>query len=528
MIRIRKHGTVIASFATPQEIVIDHANDDIRLGDGTNLMGTMPNSGGVRSLPVHIQGAEAGSLALDSTLTDGTQKTKLVNGSDTAEFDTVGAEKALKVSVISSVGGGSAPAETDGAAWTADSSLFTPIGAVFDDVAPTALGEGEMGTLRSTAARSLNVNLAEGISTLSTAAKQDTIIGHLDGVEGILATINTSLDNIEAEDFATQTTLAAILVDTGQIEALLTTIDADTGNLAAILTALQLIDNPVFVDDAAFTAATSSVMVVGGQYQSTPNALDDGDAGSILLDANHAVQAVLRAGTAAFGKLAANSGVDIGDVDVTSMTCAAANAKVDIGLINAVTPLMGNGVTGTGSLRVTLASDNTANSNPFLVGGQVAHDAAVSGNPLHNGFTARLTTLPAIVSTADDMVKATADGYGRQLAGGPFPCEGTKYQVTNVTNTTQTTVVTADANNCLDIIAIVITNNSDVQSTAAFKDSTSGTTRLLFLVPARGGVVFTPCMPIPQLAAKNNNWTVTMGTTATSTDISIVYGLRPT
>lgn len=64
----------------------------------------------------------------------------------------------------------------------------------------------------------------------------------------------------------------------------------------AALTALQLIDNPVFVDDAAFTATSSSVMMIGGQYQSSPNALDDGDAGSILLDSSHRV--VLAPGSA--------------------------------------------------------------------------------------------------------------------------------------------------------------------------------------------------------------------------------------
>lgn len=37
-----------------------------------------------------------------------------------------------------------------------------------------------------------------------------------------------------------------------------------------------------------------------------------------------------------------------------------ANQSVNISQINAVTPLMGNGVTGTGSLRVTISSDNTA------------------------------------------------------------------------------------------------------------------------------------------------------------------------
>ncbi len=44
-----------------------------------------------------------------------------------------------------------------------------------------------------------------------------------------------------------------------------------------------------------------------------------------------------------------------------------ANSAVNVAQVNGVTPLMGNGTTGTGSMRVTIASDNTANSNPFLV-----------------------------------------------------------------------------------------------------------------------------------------------------------------
>lgn len=50
--------------------------------------------------------------------------------------------------------------------------------------------------------------------------------------------------------------------------------------------------------------------------------------------------------------LGANSGVDIGKLT--------ANQSVNISQINGITPLMGNGVTGTGSQRVTIASDNTA------------------------------------------------------------------------------------------------------------------------------------------------------------------------
>lgn len=47
------------------------------------------------------------------------------------------------------------------------------------------------------------------------------------------------------------------------------------------LTALQLIDNPVLVDDAAFTPATSSVMMAGFEAdETTTDSVDEGDAGA--------------------------------------------------------------------------------------------------------------------------------------------------------------------------------------------------------------------------------------------------------
>lgn len=49
----------------------------------------------------------------------------------------------------------------------------------------------------------------------------------------------------------------------------------------AALTALQLIDNPVIVDDAAFTPATSSVMMAGFEADETAtDSVDEGDAGA--------------------------------------------------------------------------------------------------------------------------------------------------------------------------------------------------------------------------------------------------------
>lgn len=75
------------------------------------------------------------------------------------------------------------------------------------------------------------------------------------------------------------------------------------------LTALQLIDDFVYQDDADFTDDTSKFALVGGLYQSTPQSVTDGDVGPLQIDANGRVLA----------KLGANSGVDIGDVDITSL-----------------------------------------------------------------------------------------------------------------------------------------------------------------------------------------------------------------
>ena len=119
----------------------------------------------------------------------------------------------------------------------------------------------------------------------------------------------------------------------------------DNAVLDAIATAVEIIDNVVCVDNAAFTLGTSSVAVAGGVYQSgTPTSLADNDAGAILLNSTAGQMVELMASTVAIGKLAANSGVDIGDVDVTTVvpgTAAtslgkaedAAHSSADVGVM---------------------------------------------------------------------------------------------------------------------------------------------------------------------------------------------------
>jgi hypothetical protein len=236
--------------------------------------------------------------------------------------------------------------------------------------------------------------------------------------------------------------------------------------------------------------------------------------------ASATIDAALPAGANAIGKLAANSGVDIGDVDVTSVTCAAANAKVDVGLINAVTPLMGAGNTGTGSLRVTIASDQATVA--VTPGGNVAHDAADSGNPTKIGFKA-LDSKPTAVAAAD-----RSDAYctldGRLLVAGA-PAGNTLYQQTTITaSTSETTIVSAAASKHRDLLLLTITNSSSTALIVTLKDSTAGTTRAIYALAANGGIVI-PCQlcPMYQLAAVNNNWTLTCGTSVSSIYVSAMF-----
>ena len=152
----------------------------------------------------------------------------------------------------------------------------------------------------------------------ATAANQSTIIGHVDGIETLITSTNSKIDTFDA-------VLDNILTKNTEIDAVLDTIDADTG---AIKTAVEIIDN----------AISGSEMQVD-------------------------VVASLPAGSAAIGKLAANSRVDIGDVDITSIAAGDNNiGNVDIVSLPAST----NTIEVVGDA----AENANAAGNPVLVGGR--------------------------------------------------------------------------------------------------------------------------------------------------------------
>lgn len=119
-------------------------------------------------------------------------------------------------------------------------------------------------------------------------------------------------------------------------------------------------------DEGGFTAGSSVFAPAGGFFQTTAtsNPLTTGQWGAWQMTANRAGFVNLRtAAGVEIGVAAAPVQVSLANTgsNVTAVSVSlAANQSVNEAQINGVTPLMGNGATGTGSQRVTIASDNTA------------------------------------------------------------------------------------------------------------------------------------------------------------------------
>lgn len=91
-----------------------------------------------------------------------------------------------------------------------------------------------------------------------------------------------------------------------------------------------------------------------------------------------ATQATLQTGTNSIGKLGANSGVDIGDVDVTSIAAGDNNiGNVDIVTVPAPLSTTGGGTEAT-ALRVTVANDSTGVLSVDDNGGALTVDGTVA------------------------------------------------------------------------------------------------------------------------------------------------------
>jgi hypothetical protein len=298
--------------------------------------------------------------------------------------------------------------------------------------------------VESSSNRNLRVGLYSGANeatiTGANALKVDGS-GITQPVSGTI-TANAGTGNFTVAQ-ATGSNLHAVL-DAGS--AVIGHVIADSGSTTAATQATAANLNAQVVGPAASGASNSGNPVkIGGPFNTTQPTVTNGQTVDAQLTARGAQ--IVATGTDAFS-VSANAGTNLntsllaleGGGNLATLAGAVTSSKVqeNVAQINGVTPLMGNGVSGTGAQRVTLASDSTGQvalaAGSALVGTVEIADSAGT-NKLAIDASGRLTLVPnqsinnaQIAGTTMSVNQGTADN-GTQRVINAGAATGTKSSV---------------------------------------------------------------------------------------------------
>jgi hypothetical protein len=336
-----------------------------------------------------------------------------------------------------------------------------------------------------------------------------------------------------------------------------------------------------------------AVCTVSGIYNSSAPTLTNGQSASLQLDSSANLKTVVSNGALETGGNLATIATNTGKIPSQGQALAAASLPVvltaaqittltppaaitnyanetggnlatlagavtssvvqeNVKQINGVTVLMGNGVSGTGSQRVNIASDNTAfsvnatctNAGTFAVqatlGAEttkvigtvrclgnagaifdgVPNNSTIPANALQVGCLAA-TALPT-ANTATYLTVPMTDKFGRQVVLGASIRDLTAAQATTITASTSiTTVIAAGGSGVYtDITNLTITNSS---ATALIVTLTDGTSNYIYALAANGGIEIPfGSTPLPAASA-NTVWQLTCGTSVSSIYVVAQY-----
>ena len=397
--------------------------------------------------------------------------------------------------------------------------------------------------MAAVSANGLEVDVKASVlpSGASTGAKQDT--GNTS-----LASIDTNTTNAAASlsvlDDWDESDRAKVNIVAGQagVTAGAGAVAANTPRVTLAsddpgVTSLQLIDDTVFTDDTS-THSTGVTKGLGIMAAATPTdaSVNANDIGMVAMTTDRklhvSVQDALPAGSNAIGKLAANSGVDIGDVDITSVVPG--TAATNLGKAEDAAHTSGD--TGVFSLGVAneaqstfgadgdYAPQSTDTKGNNMVVGNLAHDAVDAGNPVKIGGKA-VNAEPAAVANAD-RANLITDLVGKLITL-PYanPENFVSGAITSaMTGTTSTSLIAAPASGLRNYITTIIVSNSHatVGTDIIIQDGNGGTT--LMTIPAAavyGGAVINLPVPLRQPTTATAIYCANV-TTGASTKVSAV------
>lgn len=402
----------------------------------------------------------------------------------------------LKVNIKAGAGSGGT-ASTDNSAFTGSSTNVTPIGAVYDTT-PPAITDGNVGSPRMDSNRYLYVDCVVGCSGGATTPT-DNFANPTDA--GNSAAFNfvwdgttwdrapgTSADgllvNLGANNDVTVTGTVTVTDGAGALNVIVDSSALPTG--ASTLaeqqtqtTALQLIDNLPLGQGAA-TAGQSGVLAQGAVTTAAPT-YTTGNTNPLSLQTDGSL------------RVAATSlpSVTIGTFPDNEPFNVAQYGGSAVGAGNAVHVQPGTGANFT--------------TTP---GGNVAHGAADSGNPIKVGCQARTTNRTAEADA--DRVDCVADKNGQIVVTPMAPRDRVvRSGVITLTTTTETTLIAAGGAGVFrDLTYLKCTNSSATLTRVDLRDATAGTVIDSWALAANGGG-FNLAFSVPYAqATANNNWTV--------------------
>lgn len=347
--------------------------------------------------------------------------------------------------LIDSFGGSGGTAQADKSGFTEGTTTFTPVGGVFNDTISADPSEDQAAAARITVKRALHTNLRDSVGNEVSIAAVGDSQANLTGL--VTATRNMVFDNTNLNWHRMR-------------QAEHGTNSAGQGLHAAALIAEFDDTSPTSITENQFgnlrmsanrNAYTTIRDAAGNERGANVNASNQ---------LSVSVDAALPTGSNAIGKLAANSGVDIGDVDVVSLT-----------------------------------------------GSSIAHDDADSGNPHKIGFKAA-NALPTAVAN-NDRANGISDLFGRQLVAHVDPAMQVAKGVNYTTTQTGAVIWDPTSGKKIAITSIVIgsygtTSGRLILWLGANGDSTysAGTDQLVLAASfapsatSKPGLVFTPASPI--------------------------------
>lgn len=291
---------------------------------------------------------------IDNAISGSEMQVDIVSGTVTANLSAT--DNAVLDSIVTNTANLTSAIVQDDSPFTPATGYLMMIGGEFDDSGTDSVDEGDAGNVRISGNRSMHVQIRDAAGNergLNIDAN-----GDLGVTNANLATLAGAVSGTEMQ----VDVVAALPTGSNTI--------GDVTVSGSALTALQLIDNSIFVDDAAFTEDSSSVSVAGAvrddEVGSTAVVSADGDAGPLRMNQFGMLKTTQVWDATSEPKRAAIDAATSGDNTIV----AAAGAGVKIRVLSLFL-VAGGDVdvrfeSGTGGTALTGQMDMTANSGIVL------------------------------------------------------------------------------------------------------------------------------------------------------------------